>query len=359
MKLWFNFYCENPALQGLAFPSEEPESFFFVFFYATKGFSPKSESTATAINSSKAKQQLLIQNQNTVAVSEREACWLLFWLEREVVKKREEKSSISDKVSHYYSVTLPPSIRTHLRSGTISSLASGTFRAPGSVSCCSKHKTEETKKEIGREKKKWLLVCSQTVSKPLLLFLGCQETRLTAETKGPADTEDLLLFSSPHHVSSEKKKKKKKHSPPLVYDASEVCLGFKLGVNFRCLPIPLTKASGSSEKRWFFFSFTPELLRRLHLLGFTVQSKVSPGRRVLQRTGSVGSDCGAHRLRLQFCFFRWNDAGRLAACPPAVFLFWGCRLIRQTPLPPYFFTSCFFFCFIFEDRISLPNLFLQ
>lgn len=147
-----------------------------------------------------------------------------------------------------------------------------------------------------------------------------------------------------------------------MYDASEVCLGFKLGVNFRCLPTPLTKASGSSEKRWFFFSssFTPELLRRLHLLGFTVQSKVSPGRRVLQRTGSVGSDCGAHRLRLQICFFRWNDAGRLAVCPPAVFLFCGCRLIRQKKKKtPPFSTSCFFFCFIFEDRISLPNLFLQ
>lgn len=120
-------------------------------------------------------------------------------------------NGILSKVSNYYSVSPPPSIRTRLRTGAISSWASGTSRALRSVSCCSKHKTEETEKEIGRGKKKKRSDYSSPVKPFQSRFsplLGCQETRLTAETKGPEDTEDLLLFSSPHHVASQKKKKK-------------------------------------------------------------------------------------------------------------------------------------------------------
>lgn len=152
-----------------------------------------------------------------------------------------------------------------------------------------KRNLEGEKKKTGKK-----TVCSQTVSKPPLL-LGCQETRLTAETKGPADTEDLLLFSSRHHVSSEEEKKKKECSPPLVYGASEVCLGFKLGVNFlNPHTTPLQRPLEAECRAGFFSpSFPPELLRHLHLLGFSVQPKVSPGGRLLNEQAiavPIGSD---------------------------------------------------------------------
>lgn len=70
MELLFNFYCENPALQGLAFSSEEPESFFF-FFSCHQGFFPQKQVNSNsnkfiqskAVNKNQNKiQQLLCQN---------------------------------------------------------------------------------------------------------------------------------------------------------------------------------------------------------------------------------------------------------------------------------------------------------
>lgn len=89
------------------------------FFFATRGFSPQSESTATTTRSSASKVAALHKSRDTVAVSRRDACWLLFWLERVAVGKTNTTARL--KFPHYYSVTLPQSIRTRLRGGATSS----------------------------------------------------------------------------------------------------------------------------------------------------------------------------------------------------------------------------------------------
>lgn len=68
------FIVKSQLCGDEGFPQQSQKDFFF----AMRGFSPQSESTATTTTSSASKVAALHKSQDTVAVSRRDACWLLF-----------------------------------------------------------------------------------------------------------------------------------------------------------------------------------------------------------------------------------------------------------------------------------------